>query len=642
MNRMTRRVAAMVAAAVVMATTTVPVTAQTTERFDDVPAGHTFHADVAWLATSGITRGCNPPDNTRFCPDQPVTRGQMAAFLKRGLGLPTGEAEFSDIYGHTFEGDIASLADAGITRGCNPPANDRFCPDQPVTRGQMAAFLVRALSLPAGIGGFDDTVGHTFERDISALAEAGITRGCNPPANDRFCPDQPVTRGQMAAFLHRALQTVTGKPVEITTTGLPMATALDVYEVTLIAQGGTAPHVWNASGLPTGLEMRSDGTIQGVTPELGSFDVSVTAVGGYGQTATAVFELTVEARPQITTGDFHTCAIDAKGHAQCWGQNWFGQLGVPTATAYTSSVPVSVVSDDPFVAITAGAAFSCGIATTGRAWCWGYNPDGRLGDGSTGSSAVPVPVSWDVPFVAIDAGSEHACGIDAEGTALCWGHNGDGRLGDGSTGGSPVPVRVDTTAEFTSISAGLHTCGLTTDGEALCWGRNADGEFGNGTTDAGSSRPVSVSAPERLVEISAGGRSTCGLGASGSAWCWGWNQYGQIGGGDFAPSPDPVRVVDVNDFVDVDADGAVACGLDASGSAWCWGQGAAGTLGSAADSEVPVAFPTPGELDSVAAGSHACGLGAEGAWCWGQNGMGQLGDGSTDPSATPVPVTNLP
>src|SRR5690606_28231217 len=159
---------------------------------------------------------------------------------------------------------------------------------------------------------------------------------------------------------------------------------------------------------------------------------------------------------------FHTCAIDAKGHAQCWGQNWFGQLGVPTATAYTSSVPVSVVSDDPFVAITAGAAFSCGIATTGRAWCWGYNPDGRLGDGSTGSSAVPVPVSWDVPFVAIDAGSEHACGIDAEGTALCWGHNGDGRLGDGSTGGSPVPVRVDTTAEFTSISAGLHTCGLTT------------------------------------------------------------------------------------------------------------------------------------------------------------------------------------
>src|SRR5690606_4339530 len=101
--------------------------------------------------------------------------------------------------------DVAALANAGITRGCNPPSNDRFCPDEPVTRGQMAAFLVRALGLAASHLSFVDTAGHTFAANISALAAAGITRGCNPPANDRFCPDDYVTRAQMAAFLRRAV-----------------------------------------------------------------------------------------------------------------------------------------------------------------------------------------------------------------------------------------------------------------------------------------------------------------------------------------------------------------------------------------------------------------------------------------------------
>ena len=112
---------------------------------------------------------------------------------------------FDDDNGHTFEKDINCIASAGITRGCNPPANTRFCPDARVTRGQMAAFLARALDLAASGESFIDAQGHTFEKDIAALAGAGITRGCNPPVNDRFCPDQPVTRGQMAAFLNRAL-----------------------------------------------------------------------------------------------------------------------------------------------------------------------------------------------------------------------------------------------------------------------------------------------------------------------------------------------------------------------------------------------------------------------------------------------------
>jgi hypothetical protein len=168
-----------------------------------------FEADIEWMADQGITRGCNPPTNDLFCPDSTVTRGQMAAFLVRALGLTDdgGGDLFTDDDDSIFEGDIDRMATAGITKGCNPPDNDRFCPDSKVTRGQMAAFLVRALGYTDDGGGdlFTDDDGSVFEGDIDRLGTAGVTKGCNPPTNDRYCPDSAVTRGQMAAFLHRAL-----------------------------------------------------------------------------------------------------------------------------------------------------------------------------------------------------------------------------------------------------------------------------------------------------------------------------------------------------------------------------------------------------------------------------------------------------
>jgi len=166
----------------------------------------TFRADIEWLAAEGITRGCNPPLNNLFCPADYVTRGQMAAFLTRALNLAAGAGNpFVDDDGSIFEDSIESLASEGITQGCNPPLNNLFCPADYVTRGQMAAFLARALSLPPGSGdSFADDNGSVFEVSIEALAASDITHGCNPPINDRFCPGSYVSRGQMAAFLHRA------------------------------------------------------------------------------------------------------------------------------------------------------------------------------------------------------------------------------------------------------------------------------------------------------------------------------------------------------------------------------------------------------------------------------------------------------
>ena len=175
--------------------------------FTDV-ADSIHYASIAFIWQQGITKGCNPPDNTLFCPDGSVTRGQMAAFLNRALDLPAVTEEFfTDDGDSIFENDINRLAAAGITKGCNPPDNDRFCPDQKVTRGQMAAFLVRAFGYtdPGAGDLFTDDDGLIFEADIDRLGTAGITQGCNPPDNMLYCPDDVLTRAEMATFLYRAL-----------------------------------------------------------------------------------------------------------------------------------------------------------------------------------------------------------------------------------------------------------------------------------------------------------------------------------------------------------------------------------------------------------------------------------------------------
>jgi SpoIID/LytB domain protein len=181
--------------------------------FGDVPPfsdiGGSVHYDaIVFIAEAGITAGCNPPANTKFCPAGEVTRGQMAAFLVRALGLTDdgGKDWFRDDDGSTFEADINKLAASGITFGCND-AHTSYCPQDTVTRAQMAAFLVRSFGYSdVGQGNwFTDDNASIFEADIDRLRAAEVTLGCNPPDNTHYCPNDPVRRDQMASFLARAL-----------------------------------------------------------------------------------------------------------------------------------------------------------------------------------------------------------------------------------------------------------------------------------------------------------------------------------------------------------------------------------------------------------------------------------------------------
>jgi Tol biopolymer transport system component/plastocyanin len=164
----------------------------------------TFEGDIEWAHEEGITSGCSAE---RYCPDDLVTRAQMASFLVRALGLSgTPPDAFVDDETSSHEADINRLAAAGITSGCNA-AQHLYCPNANVRRDEMASFLARALELTGTPqNAFVDDNGNTHELNINRIAAAGITNGCNVAAQ-LYCPTQFVTRGQMAAFLHRAFDT---------------------------------------------------------------------------------------------------------------------------------------------------------------------------------------------------------------------------------------------------------------------------------------------------------------------------------------------------------------------------------------------------------------------------------------------------
>jgi hypothetical protein len=167
--------------------------------FDDI-VGTKFFDDVVWAFENGITTGCSraPP---LYCPNDHVTRGQMATLLDRALDPPTTDVDFfTDDTRTSHHGAINRIAAAGITTGCKPTL---YCPKDPVTRGQMATFLDRALGLaPTEVDFFSDDDGIRHEDAINRVAAAGITSGCG---TERYCPKEVVKRGQMAALLHRAL-----------------------------------------------------------------------------------------------------------------------------------------------------------------------------------------------------------------------------------------------------------------------------------------------------------------------------------------------------------------------------------------------------------------------------------------------------
>ena len=327
-------------------------------------------------------------------------------------------------------------------------------------------------------------------------------------------------------------------PVDVTglTSGVVQIALGSVHACALTAAGGVKCWGYNISGqLGNGTTDRGPGI--------------ATPVDVIGLTSSVA---------QVTAGEAHTCVVTMGGTVQCWGSNVYGELGVGTFSPLPQPsilTPVEVIGLENVVQISAGRRHTCALTSGGGVKCWGLNGFGQLGNGTFSTSipggspgagsATPVDVMGLASGVAqISAGREHTCAVTNGGAVKCWGLNRDGQLGNGTLmTGSPtfVPRPVDViglTSGVSIVSAGGdHTCAPTIGG-AKCWGQNDAGQLGNGTFTTidppGIPTPVDVSGlTSGVAKISGGSGHTCAVLTSGGAKCWGHNQVGELGNGDF-------------------------------------------------------------------------------------------------------------
>lgn len=252
------------------------------------------------------------------------------------------------------------------------------------------------------------------------------------------------------------------------------------------------------------------------------------------------------------------------------------------------------------------------------------------------------PVSAEsVTFTLVSAGQDHTCGLEKSGYVYCWGSNSDGQLGFGVADKlpHPKPSQVAGRIKFRFVSAGArHTCALTDKGVAYCWGANDFGQLGDGSRTP-SATAVAVSGKLVFASLSAGATHTCGVTTSGEAYCWGGNWHGQLGNGSMNGEQKyacchtrPTRVVGPA-FSQVTAGGIHTCGLTRTGRAYCWGIANYGRLGvgDINASDLPTPTPVSGSLEFLSINPrnfYTCGLTkAKVAYCWGAGMDGQLSNG---------------
>jgi alpha-tubulin suppressor-like RCC1 family protein len=354
---------------------------------------------------------------------------------------------------------------------------------------------------------------------------------------------------------------------------------------------------------------------------------------------------------QVSAGGIHTCGVTTDDKAYCWGDGGQGELGNGTQSgpescdegpSGCSSRPVAVMGGVRFKNVSAGWYFTCGVATDSRAWCWGSNFTGQVGDGSTTTRLKPVAVHGGHLFRQVSAGTDHACGLTTDNRIWCWGSSGNGELGDGTRTTRLAPRLVAGGRAWRLVSAGSeHTCALTTDDQAFCWGSNAEGQLGDSTTMARRLMPVQVAGGRSFRQLSSGDYHTCAVTMGDRGFCWGMGEEGQLGNGGTARARWPKPVMGGLALDRISGGRFFTCAETTGSKAYCWGLNSDGQLGigtltgpSACSigpcSTRPVAVMGGRSFAQVDAGGlHVCArTAADLAYCWGDSFYGQTGTGA--------------
>jgi alpha-tubulin suppressor-like RCC1 family protein len=437
--------------------------------------------------------------------------------------------------------------------------------------------------------------------------------------------------------------TVTAQAVRLNPPS-PLNSVLALFSATtgrLVAASSDA----DSTDARVGMRMAADGNyvaaVSGSNNTVGHYKLVVAASAGANNLTSSCrvvpFPVTT-----ASAGLYHSCSVRSGGIVDCWGYNQYGELG--DGTTITRSAPTRVSGSTTFSSVTTGGYHSCALTGTGAAYCWGLNGNGQLGDGSTTNRTVPTAVSGGYTFSSISAGDFFTCGRTTAGWIYCWGGNGAGQLGNNSTTQSSTPVREALNlTTWTAVSTGArHTCGISNSGTVYCWGLNDHGQLATGDTVHRAS-PSLVGTGYSAVAV--GGYHSCAL-VGGTAYCWGRNDLGQLGISSYTDAYGPTAVSGGLTFGSLSGGRYQTCGL-AGFTAYCWGNNFDGQNGDGTTnvSNAPVGVTGSISFTAISAGGyHTCGVQSStgNSLCWGWNGFGQVGNATAMDGVSPVPVQGPP
>jgi prepilin-type N-terminal cleavage/methylation domain-containing protein len=348
----------------------------------------------------------------------------------------------------------------------------------------------------------------------------------------------------------------------------------------------------------------------GLEGKLGDGSTSNNTIPGPVTTTGVLAGKTIQ---KISAGSDNACVVTTEQKLYCWGDN--AQRVLANGTTTDSSIPVALEAGalvgKSVTDVAVGPSFSCAVAD-GAVYCWGYNGYGNIGIGNTTSpQSVPVAVSTvgvlsgkTITQVVASKLNGHVCALASDSTIACWGTGGSGQLGNNATSQQTLPVLVDQTGVLAGktatqiVAGGNHTCALDSTGKMYCWGAGAQGQLGNGA-GVQSSVPVAVDtggvlAGRTIQATGAGQAHTCAL-ADGAVYCWGWNNYGELGDGTLTQRNAPVAVTtsgSLNGLTITDLGvGRFQTCARANNPIYCWGNGANSQLGNGSNTDRTTPYP---------------------------------------------------
>lgn len=411
-----------------------------------------------------------------------------------------------------------------------------------------------------------------------------------------------------------------------------------------------------------------------------------TKIFGVGDSASIKLSKTNFAEPLVIQNKGYSgsaYALKSDGTVWAWGNNGDGQLGNNDTDAHRS--PIQVLDSTglnpltDIISIAAGDSAAYALKSDGTVWAWGFNGEGRLGDGTTTARRLPVQVKGEggtgflTDVTAIYAGYYSAYAIKSDGSVWAWGKNTNGQLSDGTTTDQYTPVRVLNSdgvtpmTGVTEISSGVDgsnafTYFLKSDGSVLSVGFNSDGELGIGNTTS-KTLPVQVlnkegSAPlSNVISVKAGEAYGLFLLSDGTILSVGYNNLGRLGDGTAGDKYLPVQVLGVggvgilSDVMTISNTNSSSYALKRDGTVFAWGSNVDGRLGDGTtDSKItPIqvrGVGGVGYLNSViqiSAGANSISVQKLGGTLnsWGKNNVGQLGDNTIISKNLPVNVVWL-